>query len=135
MREIGYFTLALAFGDAGLEYRHEARGIANAQMGERRLRARVDHNYSEQNATAKDHRDQRACERGVELASREPLRRFLFMWPWGDPFGKVTVYDAFKKACSAPNINDFRSMTFGIPSLSSGHGGRGFGHGEGITRP
>jgi integrase len=22
----------------------------------------------------------------------------LFLWPWGDPIGKVTVYDAFKKA-------------------------------------
>ena len=32
----------------------------------------------------------------------------LFMWPWGDPIGKVTVYDAFKKACSAAGINDFR---------------------------
>ena len=32
----------------------------------------------------------------------------LFMWPWGDPIGKVTVYDAFKKACSAAKIEDFR---------------------------
>jgi len=32
----------------------------------------------------------------------------LFMWPWGDPVGKVTVYDAFKKACSAAKIADFR---------------------------
>ena len=32
----------------------------------------------------------------------------LFMWPWGDPIGKVTVYDAFKKACSAAKISDFR---------------------------
>jgi hypothetical protein len=32
----------------------------------------------------------------------------LFMWPWGDPIGKVTVYDAFKKACSAAGITDFR---------------------------
>src|SRR5439155_6170692 len=30
------------------------------------------------------------------------------MWPWGDPIGKVTVYDAFKKACSAAKIDDFR---------------------------
>src|SRR5262249_39908872 len=28
----------------------------------------------------------------------------LFMWPWGDPIGKVTVYDAFKKACGAAKI-------------------------------
>ncbi|HEY7712916.1 MAG TPA: site-specific integrase [Candidatus Binatia bacterium] len=33
---------------------------------------------------------------------------FLFMWPWGDRVGKVTVYDAFKKACSAAKITDFR---------------------------
>lgn len=33
----------------------------------------------------------------------------LFLWPWGDPIGKVIVYDAFKKACSAAEINDFRS--------------------------
>ena len=33
---------------------------------------------------------------------------FLFLWPWGDPLGKVTVYDAFKKACSAAKIDDFR---------------------------
>ena len=32
----------------------------------------------------------------------------LFMWPWGDPIGKVTVYDAFKKACSAAKIENFR---------------------------
>jgi Phage integrase family len=32
----------------------------------------------------------------------------LFMWPWGDPIGKVTVYDAFKKVCSAAGITDFR---------------------------
>jgi len=32
----------------------------------------------------------------------------LFMWPWGDPIGKVTVYDAFKKACKAAKIEDFR---------------------------
>ena len=30
------------------------------------------------------------------------------MWPWGDPIGKVTVYDAFKKACRAAKIDDFR---------------------------
>ena len=28
--------------------------------------------------------------------------------PWGDKVGKVTVYDAFKKACSAAEITDFR---------------------------
>ena len=33
---------------------------------------------------------------------------YLFMWPWGDKIGKVTVYDAFKKACSAAEITDFR---------------------------
>jgi len=32
----------------------------------------------------------------------------LFMWPWGSPIGKVTVYDAFKKACSAARVADFR---------------------------
>ncbi|MBI2988094.1 MAG: site-specific integrase [Deltaproteobacteria bacterium] len=32
----------------------------------------------------------------------------LLMWPWGDPIGKVTVYDAFKKACSTAGISDFR---------------------------
>jgi len=32
----------------------------------------------------------------------------LFLWPWGDPIGKVTVYDAFKKACSAAKIENFR---------------------------
>ena len=30
------------------------------------------------------------------------------MWPWGAPIGKVTVYDAFKKVCSAAKIDDFR---------------------------
>jgi len=33
---------------------------------------------------------------------------YLFMWPWGDKIGKVTVYDAFKKACSAAEVADFR---------------------------
>jgi len=33
---------------------------------------------------------------------------FLFLWPWGDPIGKVTVYDAFKKVCSAAKIENFR---------------------------
>ncbi len=32
----------------------------------------------------------------------------LFMWPWKAPIGKVTVYDAFKKACSAAKIENFR---------------------------
>jgi len=32
----------------------------------------------------------------------------LFMRPWADPIGKVTVYDAFKGACSTAGINDFR---------------------------
>jgi integrase-like protein len=33
---------------------------------------------------------------------------FLFMWPWGDPIGKVTIYDAFKKASSEAKIENFR---------------------------
>jgi len=33
---------------------------------------------------------------------------FLFLWPWGDPIGKVTVYDAFKKAYKAAEIENFR---------------------------
>jgi integrase len=33
---------------------------------------------------------------------------YLFMWPWGDRVGRTTVYDAFKEACSAATINDFR---------------------------
>ena len=32
---------------------------------------------------------------------------YLFMWPWGDKIGKATVYDAFKKACKAAEIEDF----------------------------
>ena len=32
----------------------------------------------------------------------------LFMRPWGAPIGKVTVYDAFKRACGAVKIDDFR---------------------------
>ena len=38
------------------------------------------------------------------------LRRYgdaLFMWPWGAKIGKVTVYDAFKKANKAAAIEDF----------------------------
>ncbi|HLN97064.1 MAG TPA: tyrosine-type recombinase/integrase [Pyrinomonadaceae bacterium] len=33
---------------------------------------------------------------------------FLFLWPWGDPIGKVTVYDVFKKVCRAAKIENFR---------------------------
>jgi len=33
---------------------------------------------------------------------------YLVMWPWGDRVGRTTVYDAFKQACSAAGINDFR---------------------------
>jgi site-specific recombinase XerD len=71
-------------------------------------RARINNYYSEQKAAAKDHCHQRASAEGAQLASREPLRELLFMWPWGTPIGKVTVYDASKKACSAAKIDDFR---------------------------
>jgi integrase len=33
---------------------------------------------------------------------------YLFMWPWGDRVGRTTVYDAFKEACNAAKIADFR---------------------------
>ena len=35
----------------------------------------------------------------------------LFMWPWGSPIGKVTVYDAFKKACGRQRSRISASMT------------------------
>lgn len=40
----------------------------------------------------------------------------LFMRPWGAPIGKVTVYDAFKRACGAVKIDDFRFHDLCIPS-------------------
>jgi hypothetical protein len=33
---------------------------------------------------------------------------YLVMWPWGDRVGRTTVYDAFKQACGAAEITDFR---------------------------
>src|SRR5215813_7014428 len=33
---------------------------------------------------------------------------YLLMWPWGDRVGRTTAYDAFKEACSAAGIKDFR---------------------------
>jgi integrase len=76
-------------------------------------------------------------------ASREALNwlnenrygDYLFMWPWGDRVERTTVYDAFKQACSAAGIKDFRFHDLRIPLLSSCYGGRGFGRGEGFTRP
>ena len=32
----------------------------------------------------------------------------LFMWPWGQPLGRTTVHDAFKRACLKAGITDFR---------------------------
>jgi integrase len=36
----------------------------------------------------------------------------MFMWPWGDPIGKVTVYNAFKKACGAAKSTISASTTW-----------------------
>jgi integrase len=33
---------------------------------------------------------------------------YLFMWPWSEPLGRTTAYDAFKKACDEAKITDFR---------------------------
>src|SRR5262249_56463518 len=32
----------------------------------------------------------------------------LFLWPWGEPLGRTTVHDAFKRACTEAGITDFR---------------------------
>ncbi len=32
----------------------------------------------------------------------------VFMWPWGEQVGRTTVYDAFKTACRAAEIEKFR---------------------------
>ena len=51
------------------------------------------------NAPAKD---------ALNWLSENRYGEYLFMWPWGDKIGKVTIYDAFKKACSAAQVSEFR---------------------------
>jgi integrase len=45
---------------------------------------------------------------GLNWLQENRYGELLFLWPWGDPIGKVTVYDAFKKVCGAAKITDFR---------------------------
>ena len=40
---------------------------------------------------------------------------YLFMWPWGDKIGKVTVYDAFKKPVPRQRSLIFAFTTCAIP--------------------
>lgn len=76
-------------------------------MGERRLRARRDQHRAKQDAAAQEHRHQPTDHGRFELLKENRYGEYLFMWPWGDKIGKVTVYDAFKKACKATEIEDF----------------------------
>ena len=100
--------MAFTTSDAGLKHGDEARRAAKAQMGQLGLGAGGDNVHSEQDPAAKDRCHQRASAAGVKLASSEPLRRTSLYVAVGYPVGKVTVYDAFKKACSAAKIDDFR---------------------------
>ena len=52
-------------------------------------------------------RNGRTRERGIPRV-KFALSELLFTWSWKDPIGKVTIYDAFKEACSAAEIDDFR---------------------------
>ena len=106
MRETDYLAVAVAFGDAGFEYRYEARRASKARMGQRGLRARIYNDHSEQDATAKDIAINEPARDALKSLQDNRYGEFLFMWPWGDQIGKVTVYDAFKKACDASRIAD-----------------------------
>jgi integrase len=88
MRETGYLAVTFAAGNAGelLKLKWE-----NVDMGRGSITI-----------------IQSKTLRRKTIAINEPARDALnwlqanrygnmFMWPWGDPIGKVTVYDAFRK--------------------------------------
>jgi Phage integrase family len=49
-----------------------------------------------------------AAREAVEWFLNNGKGDFLISWPWGEKVGKTTVYDAFKRACSEAQIQNFR---------------------------
>ena len=50
----------------------------------------------------------RAVRAAIEWLSKHRYGDYVFMLPWGEEIGRTTVYDAFKKACQAAEIEGFR---------------------------
>ena len=48
----------------------------------------------------------RAAREAVEWFLQNSKGKYLVSWPWGDPVGKTTVYDAFNRACHEAEIQN-----------------------------
>ena len=50
----------------------------------------------------------RPARNAIEWLSNHRYGDYLFMWPWGEEIGRTTIYEAFKKACRAAEVQGFR---------------------------
>ena len=48
----------------------------------------------------------RAAREAVEWFLQNSKGKYLVSWPWGDPVGRTTVYDAFNRACHEAEIEN-----------------------------
>ena len=111
MRKSGDIAVAFTISDAGLKHGDEARRAAKAQMGELGLGEGAITIIQSKTLRRKTIAINKPARQALNWLQANRYGELLFMWPWGAPIGKVTVYDAFKKVCRAAKSTTSVSMT------------------------